>query len=80
MDGFEATRQIRAIETERRVTGADKAVVVALTGLGSSRDADRAFAAGVDMFLTKPVSFADLSKVLRQCEEGTLERPGVEKE
>jgi CheY-like chemotaxis protein len=77
MDGFEATRQIRAIETERHVADDDRAVIVALTGLGSSRDADKAFAAGVDMFLTKPVSFAELSKVLSQCEKGEVERADV---
>lgn len=79
MDGFEATRQIRKIETERGVAKEKKSIVVALTGLGSSQDKDKAFGAGVDMFVTKPVQFADLSKVLKQCEEGTLKKPASNK-
>ncbi|KAF2648430.1 hypothetical protein K491DRAFT_784072 [Lophiostoma macrostomum CBS 122681] len=74
MDGFAATRQIRIIETERHRPDKHKAIVVALTGLAGSRDADRAFEAGVDMFLTKPISFTELSKVLRQCKERVSER------
>ncbi|KAL3449848.1 two-component sensor protein histidine protein kinase [Aspergillus insuetus] len=54
MDGFEATRAIRAIEAERHV--ASPAKIIALTGLGSNDDITKAYEAGVDVFITKPVS------------------------
>jgi CheY-like chemotaxis protein len=60
MDGFEATRAIRAIEAERHVTSPAK--VIALTGLGSNDDITKAYEAGVDVFVTKPVS---LKKVMQ---------------
>ncbi|KAJ0417495.1 hypothetical protein BJY00DRAFT_315790 [Aspergillus carlsbadensis] len=60
MDGFEATKAIRAIEAERHV--ATPAKIIALTGLGSNDDITRAYEAGVDVFITKPVS---LKKVLQ---------------
>ncbi|KAH7064201.1 hypothetical protein BKA63DRAFT_497034 [Paraphoma chrysanthemicola] len=60
MNGFEATQEIRSVEKERGVARQTirtpmPAVVVALTGLGSSRDEECAYAAGVDFFITKPM-------------------------
>ncbi|KAF2627452.1 hypothetical protein BU25DRAFT_458778 [Macroventuria anomochaeta] len=75
MDGFEATRQIRRMETGyERGPAAKESVIIALTGLASQEDEDEAFKAGVDMFLTKPVQFPKLSNLLRQYEEGILRR------
>ncbi|CEJ62180.1 hypothetical protein PMG11_10688 [Penicillium brasilianum] len=62
MDGFEATRAIRAIEKERE--GCVPAKIIALTGLSSLRDESRALESGVDVFLTKPVSFKEVSRLL----------------
>lgn len=88
LNGFDATRQIRAIEGSRQkklITtflerksnrGEDglndkeleklktPALVIALTGLTSSRDQSEAFASGVDLFLTKPVAFKEVGKLL----------------
>lgn len=77
MDGFEATRKIRSIEKERGfLTLMTKAhipvVIIALTGLASDRDEEKAYAAGVDFFITKPVRFESLEHVLKQYEDGTL--------
>ncbi|KAH7072589.1 hypothetical protein FB567DRAFT_612160 [Paraphoma chrysanthemicola] len=79
MDGFEATREIRTMEKERSVAAQTikapmPAVVVALTGLGSSHDEESAYAAGVDFFITKPVQFASMEYLLRQFEDGSLQR------
>ena len=84
LDGFGATRQIRAIEAGRRKkvpepttsqtkeAGKDKertpALVIALTGLASSRDQSEAFSSGVDLFLTKPVAFKEVGKMLDNWE------------
>lgn len=74
MDGFEATRLIREMENGYgRASAAKEAVIIALTGLGSQEDEDAAFDAGVDMFLTKPVQFPKLSKLLHEYEEGSLQ-------
>ncbi|KAJ5524175.1 hypothetical protein N7494_010825 [Penicillium frequentans] len=68
MNGFEATRAIRAIERERE--GCIAAKVVALTGLSSLRDEVQAVESGVDVFLTKPVSFKKISRLLEDWEIG----------
>jgi signal transduction histidine kinase/CheY-like chemotaxis protein len=70
MNGFEATRAIRAIERER--DGCGPAIIIALTGLSSSRDESEALASGVDMFLTKPVSFREVSRLLNEWERDRL--------
>lgn len=62
MNGFEATRAIRAIEQDRGCT--TPALIIALTGLASSRDQTEALASGVDIFLTKPVSFKKVGLIL----------------
>lgn len=61
MDGLEATRHIRAYEKQQ---GWDPALVIALTGLGSSKTQQEAFASGIDLFLTKPVPLKELGSIL----------------
>lgn len=78
MNGFEATRAIREIERTRRVAQNDgqspggprpqQALIIALTGLASSRDQAEAFRNGVDLFLTKPVSFKEVTRLLDNWE------------
>lgn len=75
MDGFTATREIRRIEHERGSAQSSSdpitpAYIVAMTGLASDRDEDEALAAGVDMFITKPVRFDRLSRLLKLQEAG----------
>lgn len=62
MDGFEATRAIRAIERNR--DGCVPAKIIAFTGLSSSRDKSRALESGVDLFLTKPASLKEISRLV----------------
>jgi CheY-like chemotaxis protein len=74
MNGFTATREIRSIEHERcsaqlSFDPMTPAYIVALTGLASERDENEALAAGVDKFVTKPVQFNQLSRLLKQREE-----------
>ncbi|KAG5975204.1 hypothetical protein E4U55_007795 [Claviceps digitariae] len=61
MDGFEATRHIRAIEME---SGLHRCTIFALTGLASADAQQEAFTSGIDLFLTKPVKLAELSQIL----------------
>lgn len=77
MDGFEATRQIRAHEAELRKAlggddvddngqGSSPASIFALSGLASSSAQQEAFWSGVDLFLTKPVKLKELGSILRE--------------
>lgn len=44
------------------------AMIIALTGLASGKDQAEGFECGLDMYLTKPVVFRDLSKILDNWE------------
>jgi CheY-like chemotaxis protein len=62
MDGFEATAQIRHRESQSgRHTS-----IVAMTANAMAGDRDRALAAGMDDYLSKPIRVGDLEMVLRK--------------
>ena len=65
MNGFQATRAIREVEHR---SAADGALIIALTGLAGSHDQAEAFEAGVDVYLTKPVSFKSVAELLTNWE------------
>lgn len=71
MDGFEATRSIRLLERARHAESPAK--IIALTGLGSDEHIMKAYAAGVDVFLTKPISFKDILRLLNDQQGPTTE-------
>ena len=60
MDGLTSTRNIRALEKKM---GLQRSTIVALTGLASAQDQQDASDAGVDMYLVKPVKFADIKRI-----------------
>jgi CheY-like chemotaxis protein len=68
MNGFDATRSIRALE-KHRDPNTPSPIIVALTGLSGSNDEREALDAGIDLFLTKPVTFKNVSKILDQWSE-----------
>jgi CheY-like chemotaxis protein len=65
MDGFAATELIRNLE-EKNKWG--RCTVIALTGVGDAEAKKRAFLAGVDDFMTKPVSMAKLGGIINNIE------------
>lgn len=80
MNGFEATRAIREVEKNRDSASYARpprpAMIVALTGLASGRDHGEAFASGVDLYMTKPVSFKEVGRLLDNWEaHGGLDAP-----
>ncbi|KUI70804.1 Hybrid signal transduction histidine kinase L [Cytospora mali] len=61
VDGFQATRKIRQIETERALM---LCAVMALTGLATEASQQEAFASGIDLFSTKPVKLEEIRQIL----------------
>jgi CheY-like chemotaxis protein len=74
MDGFEATQIIRSIERTRQAQIPAK--IIALTGLGSDEHIARAYEAGVNLFLTKPISFKEILRLLSEDEHRRAAVPG----
>lgn len=62
MDGYEATRRIRALEDPARA----KIRILAMTANAFEEDRKAAFAAGMDGFLSKPIDIEELWKTLRR--------------
>lgn len=77
MNGLEATRRIRKFEAEQ---GLPRCAVVALTGLASAQDQRDAVDAGVDVYLVKPVRFADVRRLFAGtgASAGVTKKEGVE--
>lgn len=61
MDGFTATRHIRAYEEEYHLP---KCYIVALTANALKEDRENCFAVGMNDFITKPFKMDDLNRVL----------------
>jgi CheY-like chemotaxis protein len=62
IDGYEATRRIRSIGTEK----AETIPVVAMTANVFREDIDRCLAAGMNDHLGKPIDMADLMSKLHK--------------
>ncbi|KAJ9610409.1 hypothetical protein H2200_005186 [Cladophialophora chaetospira] len=62
MNGMTATKEIRKFEKEKGVK--EPAKIIALTGMGSDIAQNEARDAGFDQFLSKPIKFRDLVKLL----------------
>jgi CheY-like chemotaxis protein len=58
IDGYEVARRLRAMQTVHRIG------LVAVTGFGQEEDQRRAYDAGFDAHLVKPVSVARLQQVI----------------
>jgi signal transduction histidine kinase/CheY-like chemotaxis protein len=79
MDGYAATAAIRREQSTR---GTTPTTIIALTANALTRDRERCLAAGMDSFLAKPFTQAQLAQILRPVAEarGTLlppSRPGA---
>jgi CheY-like chemotaxis protein len=61
MDGWEATRQLKANEMTRHIP------IIALTAHAMAGDREKALAAGTDDFDTKPVQFERLLGKIKQA-------------
>ncbi|MYM63519.1 response regulator [Pseudomaricurvus sp. HS19] len=70
MDGFEATRRLRRLEQEQ---GAGALPIVALTAHAMSEHREQVFSCGMDYFLCKPLTLAELRTTLEKI---VARRPG----
>ena len=61
MDGYEASRRIRQLETEQQMTPIP---IIALTAGSDRRDRNRCFDAGMNDYLTKPFSISDIQHAI----------------
>ena len=62
MDGYEATRAIRSLHPR-----AARTPIIAMTAGAMQRDEEKALAAGMDAYVSKPVKLEDLAAVLEGC-------------
>jgi CheY-like chemotaxis protein len=63
MDGYEATGEIRRRERPGRRTR-----IVAMTAEAIEGARERCLAAGMDEYISKPISFANLTEILNKCQ------------
>ncbi len=66
MDGFAATKEIRSIELQKKLSPTP---IIALTAGISKEDKNRCINAGMDAYLTKPFSISELSAAIRKFEK-----------
>jgi CheY-like chemotaxis protein len=71
MDGYELAKRIRALPGGAHVT------LVALTGFGQDTDKTRAFEAGFNRHLVKPVGFETLESLLKSLPARALSAPAT---
>lgn len=62
MDGYEATRQIRA----REVEGGPRHTIIAMTANAMSGDRERCIEAGMDDYIAKPINIGELKQKIEQ--------------
>jgi CheY-like chemotaxis protein len=73
MDGYEASRQLRAWEQTRRTAGEEFAPlhIIAMTASAMTGDREACLAAGMDDYITKPVQTSELAAAIARCTNRT---------
>jgi signal transduction histidine kinase/ligand-binding sensor domain-containing protein/CheY-like chemotaxis protein/HPt (histidine-containing phosphotransfer) domain-containing protein len=74
LDGFEATKKIREVEKK---DGIEQTPIVALTAGFNKQDEEKCISAGMNHYLTKPFSIADIENAIQKYSK---DKPEVENE
>ena len=74
MDGYESTRAIRSFENrtlseDEQHAKRSRALIIAITGNTGGKDQSQAFKSGLDVYMTKPVSFKEIGRLLDSWKE-----------
>jgi len=72
MDGYEATRKIRAIEKNKKHT-----IIIAMTAYAMEGDKKKCFEAGMDDYLSKPVDFNKLLSILSNYQNKAQDKNNI---
>jgi len=78
MDGYEASQAIRQAERDAKATWRVPVRIVAMTANAMSGDREKCLAAGMDDYLSKPVSKTELQSALLRWNAAILGAKGVE--
>jgi signal transduction histidine kinase/DNA-binding response OmpR family regulator len=70
LDGFDATREIRRLEAATGI----RVPIVAMTANAMPGDRERCLAAGMDDYVTKPISLAEIARVLSSIQAARPKR------
>ena len=70
LDGFDATREIRRLEAGTGV----RVPIVAMTAHAMPGDRERCLGAGMDDYVTKPISLAEIARVLASIQAARPKR------
>ena len=79
MDGYQATRQIRAMEADLQAVDFPAMPIIALTADARPETREAAFAAGVTGFLNKPISIPELYEALAPIAAALAEEPTAQR-
>jgi CheY-like chemotaxis protein len=72
LDGLSAARKIRSLHGEAATVW-----IIAVTANAMSGDKEKYLAAGMDDYMSKPISLAEIARVLAPLQEKTIQRPAA---
>ena len=78
LDGYNTSRQIRALETTNGCLDSNKVTIIALTANALQEDRDRCLAAGMNDYLSKPVRKENLADILSRWSKIIAQRGDLE--
>lgn len=68
LDGYQALKMIRDMETERNIPEEKRAKVIMTTALNEKKNVDMAFELGCSVYCAKPLDLEKLEDVLKKLE------------